>query len=575
MQTGACRTAARGLVKYRNRMQESELPRITLGEILDQQADRAGPRECVAYADRDVRFTYQQMRARVDLVARGLMALGVRKSEHVAIWAPNIPEWLLIQYAAAKIGAILVPLNTTNRARELEFLLWHSETTTLIFAADNADAEPIATLHELLPDVDSAPVGHARFEKLPRLQRLLTIGRQRMPGMLRFDDLFDLSAQTHPDDFRRRSEALDSYDVIMLQFTSGTTGFPKGAMLTHRNLAVTAWDMAAGMNVTQDDRVCAPVPFFHCFASIGASIASMLRGSCLVPVTSFDPHAALEAIAKERCTVIQATPSMLSAILEQPDFDSFDLTSMRTGVTGGAPVPIDVARDVVRRMHVPEFTVGYGLTEASAGVTRSSPTDPPDKRLGTVGRALPHVQLKVVDPKSGQAVPAGTQGELCCRGMGLMKGYHKDPESTADAIDVEGWLHTKDLATIDADGYVNIVGRMRDMIIHDGEKIYPREIEVFLYSHPKIADVQIIGVPNRAVGEDVCAVIRVRPGEEVEASEITEFCRGRLQESKIPTLLMTVREFPLTAGGKVIKPALRQLAIERFGRQEDAAVVTA
>jgi fatty-acyl-CoA synthase len=556
-------------------MQDSELAKITIGEILDMQADRFGEREFIAYADRDVRFTYRQLLARVDIAARGLMALGVRKSEHVAIWAPNIPEWLIIQYATAKIGAILVPINTSYRARELEFSLRHSETTTLIFAADGADAGTVATLREILPDVDSAPVGHGRFEKLPRLMRLLSIGRQRLPGMLRFDDLVDLSAQTHPDDYRRRSEALDSFDVIMLQFTSGTTGFPKGAMLTHRNIVVIAWHMAQGLDVSEQDRLCAPIPLHHCFASIGASVACALRGACIVPVETFDPRAVLEAIAKERCTAIQATPSMLTAILDQPDLDSFDRSTLRTGVTGGAPVSIDMARDVVERLGIADFTIGYGLTEASAGVTRSSPGDPPDKRLGTVGRALSPVKLKVVDPRTGETLPPGSQGELCCRGLGLMKGYHKDPEGTAEAVDVDGWLHTKDLATIDRDGYVNIVGRMRDMIVHDGEKIYPREIEAFLYSHPKIADVQIIGVPNRAVGEDVCAVVKTRSGEDIEPSEIVDFCRGQLQDSKIPTLVMTVRDFPLTAGGKVIKPALRQMAIEKFGRQADAVVVTA
>lgn len=556
-------------------MQESELAKITIGEILDMQAARFGERESVAYADRDVRLTYRQLLDRVDVVGRGLMAMGVRKSEHVAIWAPNLPEWIVFQFAAAKIGAILVPIPATYRARELEFLLRHSETTTLVLAAGGADAESVAMLREVLPDVDSTPVGHGRFEKLPRLMRLISIGRQRLPGMLRFDDLFDLSVQTHPDDYRRRSEALDSFDVIMLQYTSGTTGFPKGAMLTHRNVVVTAWHMAQGLNVSENDRLCAPIPLWQCFASIGGSIACALRGACLVPLETFDPRAALEAITKERCTVIQATPSMFAAILEQPDLESFDRSSLRTGVTGGAPVSIEMARGVVQRLGVPEFTVGYGLTEASAGVTRSSPDDPPDKRLGTVGRALSPVKLKIVDPRTGETLPAESQGELCCRGVGLMKGYHKDPEATAEAIDVDGWLHTKDLATMDGDGYVNIVGRLRDVIIHDGEKIYPREIEAFLYSHPKIADVQIIGVPNRAVGEDVCAVVKARSGEEIEQSDVVDFCRGHMQESKVPTLVMTVSEFPLTAGGKVIKPALRQMAIERFGRQEDAAVVTA
>ena len=555
-------------------MDGPDLSRLRIGSILDRQADRFGDREFVAYADRDVRFTYRQFRDRVDLVARGLMALGIRKGEHIAIWAPNIPEWLLVQFAAGKIGAILVPVNTSYRARELEFQLRHSETTTLFLAPGADGVDYPATLREVLPDVDDAPVGHAHFEKIPRLSRLFFIGRQRLPGMLRFDDLFDLSVQTHPDDLGRRAEALDSFDVTLLQYTSGTTGFPKGVMLTHRNVIVSAWNMASGMGASETDRLCAPVPLFHCFGSIGSSLGCAMRGACIVPIESFQPGAALEAIAKERCTFIQATPSMLTAMLAQPDLASYDLSSMRGGTVGGAPVPIDLAREAAERLHIPELTVGYGLAEASAGVTRTSPGDPDDKRLGTIGRALPAVQVKVVDTR-GNAVPAGAQGELVCRGLGLMKGYYKDPEGTAEAVDAEGWLHTKDVATLDADGYANIVGRMRDLIIHAGEKIYPREIEVFLYSHPKIADVVVIGVPNRVVGEDVCAAVKVKSGEELTEADVFEFCAERMQASKIPTLVMPVREFPMTAGGKVKRYELRRIAIEKFGRQEDASVVTA
>ena len=555
-------------------MAEPDLSRLKIGAILDRQADRFGDRECVAYADRAVRFTYRQLRDRVDVVARGLMTLGVRKAEHLALWAPNVPEWLIMQHAAGRIGATLVPINGGVRARDLEFLLRHSESTTLIFGGGDV-AGYAALIREMLPDVDSSPVGHGHFEKLPRLARLIVIGKQRLPGMLRFDDFIDLAAQTHPDDLRRRSQALDTFDVIMLQYTSGTTGFPKGVMLTHRNVIVTAWSMTGGLGATEADRLCAPVPFFHSFASIGASIGCAMRGACLVPVETFDPRATLEAIAKERCTALQATPSMLAAMLEQPDLESFDLSTMRIGVTGGAPVPIEVARAAVELLHIPQLTVGYGLAEASAGVTRTSPDDPLDKRLGTVGRALGAVQVKVVDGRSGDVITPGTPGELCCRGLGLMKGYFKDPEGTAEAIDAEGWLHTKDMATIDAQGYVNIVGRMRDMIVHDGEKIYPREVEVFLYSHPKIADVAVIGVPNRAVGEDVCAVVKLRPGEEITDAELRDYCAGQLHEAKVPTLVMAVREFPMTAGGKIVKHELRRMAIERFGRQADAAVVTA
>lgn len=571
-----CRTRWSAALKYdRETMPDTELARLRIGDILDRQVERNGDRDCVAYPAQDVRFTYKQFRDRVDIVARGLMALGVRKSEHVAIMAPNIPEWSLVQFATARIGAVLVPLNTQYRARELEAALRNSETTTL-FLAPSADApDPFATLREVLPDLDEAPVGHARFEKLPRLGRLISVGKRRHPSMLRFDDLFDLSIQSHPQDYARRGEALDSFDVIMLLYTSGTTAAPKGVMLTHRNCVVTAWNMAERLEVTQDERLCAPVPFYHCMSSIGASLAGALRGACVVPVETFNPRTVLETIQAERCTLLSAMPYMLAAMLDEPELASYDLSSLRKGVTGATPVPVPLAKAATERLRIPALTIGYGLTEATAAVTRSAPSDPPEKRLGTVGRALASVQLKVVDA-SGETVASGVSGELCCRGLGIMKGYFRDPEGTAEAIDPEGWLHTKDLATIDADGYVNIVGRLRDMIVRGGEKIYPREVEIFLATHPKIAEVHVIGVPLRGVGEDVCACV-VLKGEAttLDETEVREHCKGNIQDSKIPTLVMTLRSFPLSAGGKVLKRELRKMAIERFGRQADAAEATA
>ena len=551
-------------------MIDSELSRLTIGDVIDRQADRFGDRDCVVYPAREARSTYRQFGDRVATAARGLMTIGVRKGEHVAVWSRNLPEWNVLQFATAKIGAVLVPINTSFTARELETVLRHSESTTL-FLGSAADGALLSILREVLPDVDDAPVGHARFDKLPRLARLFSIGPARLAGMLRYDDLADLAVQTHPDDYRRRSEALDSFDVIMIPYTGGTTGFPKGVMLTHRNLIVTAWHMGGGLDASPDDRVCAPIPLHQCFASIGASIGSVMRGACYVGVEAFAPDAVLDAAVKERCTILQATPSMLAQLCDDPAAADGGLPGIRVAITGGAPLPTTLARDVEDRLGVAQLCVGYGLTEASAGVTRSSPGDPPEKRLGTVGRGLPHVRLKVVDPRSGDDLAPGAEGELCCRGLGEMKGYFKDPEGTAEAIDAEGWLHTKDLATIDLEGFVHIVGRLRDMIIRHGEKIYPREVEVFLYSHPKIADVHVIGVPNRVLGEDVCAAVKLRTGEELTLEEVIEFCSGRLQPEKIPSLLLTVRDFPMTAGGKVMKSELRRMAVERFGRQSDAA----
>lgn len=556
-------------------MLDTDLSRLRLGDIVDRQAERFGERACIAHRSRNVRMSYREFRERVDTVARGLMALGVRKGEHVALWAPNLPEWTVVQFATAKIGATLVPLKTSYRARELEYVLRHSETTTLFVAPVAGGPDPAGILREILPALDDAPVGHAHFEQLPRFSRMISIGKQRLPGMLRFDDLFDLAIQTHPDDYRRRGEALDSYDVIMLQYTSGTTGFPKGVMLTHRSMIVTAWYMAQGLGLGDAERLCAPIPLSEVFASVGGSIGSVLRGVCFVPLETFDARAVLETIQAEGCTIIQTTPSMLAAILAQPDLESFDRSTLKKGVTGGAPVPIDLARDAVERLGISQLTIGYGLTEASGGVTRSSPDDPPEKRLGTVGRVLASMHAKLVDPRTGEDAAPGAPGELCCRGLGVMKGYFKDPEGTAEAIDAEGWLHTKDLAIVDGDRYVNIVGRLRELIVHNDEKIYPREIEAFLYSHPKIADVHVIGVPHLGIGEDVCAVVKAAPGETIDDAEVAAFCSGRLAESKIPTLVMVVKDYPMTAGGKVLRNELRRLAIEKFGRQADAAATTA
>lgn len=555
-------------------MPDTDLARLRIGDILDRQAERYGDRDCVAYPAHDVRLTFAQFRDRVDIAARGLMALGVRKSEHVAIMAPNLPEWSIVQFATARIGAVLVPLSTQFRARELEAVLRNSETTTL-FVSPAADApDPFATLREILPDLDEAPVGHARFEKLPRLGRFISIGKRRQPSMLRFDDLFDLSVQTHPQDYQRRRDALDSFDVIMLMYTSGTTDTPKGVMLTHRNCVVTAWYMAERLEVTEDERICAPVPFYHCMSSIGASLAGALKAACVVPVETFNPRKALEIIQAERCTLLSAMPFMLAAMLDEPDLASYDRSSLRKGVTGATPVPVPLANEVSERLGIPALTIGYGLTEATAAVTRTAPNDPPEKRLGTVGQALASIQLKVVGT-DGERVPPGTPGELCCRGLGLMKGYFRDPEGTAEAIDGEGWLHTKDLATIDADGYVNIVGRLREMIVRNGEKIYPREVEVFLGTHPRIAEIHVIGVPLRGVGEDVCACVVLKDDAPLSEDDLRAFCAGHLQDSKIPTLVMVMRTFPMSAGGKILKRELRKMAIDRFGRQADASESTA
>lgn len=440
-------------------MDESELPKLTIGELFDRQVQAFGDREFVAFPDRDVRFTYRTFRERVDMVARGIMATGVRKGEHIAIWAPNSPEWLLVQYAVAKIGAILVPINTTYAADELEYVLRHSESTTLFLAAGSGDINFLTELRTVLPEVDSSPVGHGRFENLPRLARFLFIGPQRQPGMLRFDDLFDLAIQTHPDDMQRRREALDSFEVIAVHYTAGSTGPPKGVMLTHRNVIVNAWRVGAALRMTHDDCVGVLAPLWSSAGANSASVGALLHGACIVPVATAEPRDALDAIARERCTVVFATPSQAERLAETADVASIDLSGLRCVAMLAAEIPADVPSSILLR-GVQQVAVGYGLTEASPMVTIALADGARTLLHRAAGRPLPGVQVRVVDQVSGDGVAAGVEGELRVRGQGVMRGYHKDPHATVAATDSEGWLRTHDVGTIDRDGNVWIIGRL-------------------------------------------------------------------------------------------------------------------
>ena len=552
-----------------------DIDQLTIGALLDRQAQRFGDRECVVYTDRPLRLTYRQFRDRVDTLARGLLALDIKKGEHVSIWASNVPEWLYLQYATAKIGAVLVTVNTAYRSHELEYLLRQSDTTTLVLIRSFKGVDYVDTLREVLPDLDRAPVGHANFETLPRMRRIAFIGAERPPGMFKFNDLFDLASQVNAEQLAQRAESLSPSDVINMQYTSGTTGFPKGVMLTHRNIILNAYYVSGCQNFTENDRLCFPVPLFHCFGCVMASLGCVTRGATMVPIEVFEPRAVLNAIHTERCTAVYGVPTMFIAELEHPEFRSFDLSSLRTGIMAGAPCPIEVMRAVTETMGARELTIAYGLTEASPVITQTRTDDSIERRVTTVGRALPGVQVKIADPASGKELPAGSAGELCSRGHGTMKGYYKDPEATAKAIDEGRWLHSGDLAAMDEQGYVKIVGRIKDMIIRGGENVYPREIEEFLYSHPQISDVQVIGVPSKHWGEEVCAVVKVKPGETLTQAEVIAFCEGKIQRQKVPALVMFVDSYPMTASGKIQKYKLRELAVTQFGRQADAAVQTA
>jgi len=552
-----------------------EFNRLTIGAVLNRQDERFGERDAVVYADRDIRWTYHAFRRKVDQVANGLMTLGIRKGEHVAVWAPNVPEWLLLQYATAKIGSVLVTVNTSNKAQELGRLLRHSEATTLFMTPGFRGLDYVATLRELVPDLDSAPVGHATFENYPRLRRLLVIGKQRLPGMLRFDDLYDLSAQAQDGDLRRRESALDNFDVINVQYTSGSTGQPKGVMLTHRSMLQNAFALTLCQNLTHADRLCFPVPLFHCFGCSAASLGAVVRGACMVPVESFEPGAVLAAVMNEKCTALYGTPTMFAALFAHPQFADFNIATLRTGIMAGAPCPLDLIDAVFDRLGAVDFTVAYGLTESSPGVTQTRLDDPPDKRRTTVGRALPGMQVQIRDPITRSESARGDTGELLSRGHSTMKGYLKDPAATAEAIDEESWLHTGDLATIDAEGYVKIVGRIKDTIIRGGENVYPAEVEMCLRAHAALADVAVFGVPSMMYGEEVCAAVVLKPGASLAADELAAYCGGRIAREKAPSLVMPVEALPVGATGKVDKSALRALAIACFNRQADADISTA
>ena len=552
-----------------------DIDRITIGTLLDRQAERFGDRDCLVYTDRPLRLTYRQFRDRVDTLARGLMALEIRRGEHVSIWASNVPEWLYLQYATAKIGAVLVTVNTAYRAHELEYLLRQSDTTSLFLIRSFRGVDYIRTLRDVLPDLDTTHVGHAHYESLPRLRRLIFIGDERLPGMLKFSDLYDLAVKVSPQQLADRSAQLMPTDVINMQYTSGTTGFPKGVMLTHRNIILNAYHVSGCQNFTEADRLCFPVPLFHCFGCVMASLGCVTRGAAMVPIEVFEPRAVLDAIAKERCTAVYGVPTMFIAELEHPEFSSFDLSSLRTGIMAGAPCPIEVMRAVTDTMGARELTIAYGLTESSPVITQTRTNDSIERRVTTVGRALPGVEVKIADPATGMPQPPGAAGELCSRGHGTMKGYYKNPEATAAAVDDDRWLHSGDLGTMDEQGYVRIVGRIKDLIIRGGENVYPREVEEFLHGHPKISDVQVIGVPSKRWGEEVCAVIKIKPGETLTPEEVIVFCQDKIQRQKVPALVMFVEAYPMTASGKVQKYKLRDMAVEQFSRHADAAVTTA
>jgi fatty-acyl-CoA synthase len=532
---------------------------VKVGELLTLLARDWPENEALIYPDRGLRYDFAELEWLTRQIAKGLLGLGVSRNDRVALWAPNIPEWVVLQFALAKIGAVLVTVNTNLRASEIEYLLRQSETSTLITVRGFREVDYVETLYEVIPELRSSEEGALRSIELPYLRNVIYIGDEHPAGMIRYDSLLARSGQTSDEQLDAHVEIQSLDDVINMQYTSGTTGFPKGVMLTHRNIVNNAYWLGEGIALTPRDRVCVPVPFFHCFGCVIGVLGAYTHAAALVPLEWFEALRVLRYIEGERCTAVYGVPTMFIAELEQLDFHSFNLSTLRTGIMAGSLCPEPLMRRVMERMNLTQLTIAYGLTEASPGITLTPRDDSVELRTQTVGKVLPEVEVKVVDPATGEQCAAGNSGELCCRGYNVMKGYYKDPGATSEAIDAEGWLHTGDQGAMDQSGYVRITGRIKELIIRGGENIAPKEIEDLLRQHEKVADAYVYGIPDEKYGEEVAAAVRLKPGETATAEEIRQFCDGRIAKFKVPRRVRFVESFPMTASGKVQKFKLREM----------------
>ena len=546
----------------------------TLGGVLDDLSKNNPNGWAVRYTDRNYFRTWKELNDEADLIARGMMSLGVKKGDHVAIWATNTPEWILTLFAAAKIGAVLVTVNTNFKIFELEYLLRQSDTKLLVMIGGFKNNDYVATVNELLPELKTTS-GEIESEHLPFLKRVVFAGKETPEGMLNFEDLKILGGDFPVEIYEENKKTLNTHDVVNMQYTSGTTGFPKGVMLTHYNILNNVKTIGDGMKFTKNDKLCITVPFFHCFGLVLAMMACITHGTTMVPVERYSPVPVMNAISVEKCTAVHGVPTMFIAMLEHAQFNNFDFSSLRTGIMAGSPCPIEVMKKVIDKMNMREIVIVFGQTEASPGCTMTTTSDSIDKRVNTVGRAFPGVECKIIDPESGEELPINTPGEFCARGYNIMKGYYKMPEATAQAIDKDGWLHTGDLCTVDEDGYYKVVGRIKDMIIRGGENIYPKEIEECLYTCDKVSDVQVIGVPSEAYGEEVMACVILKEGEEMTEEEVKEFVGARMAKHKVPRYVRFVDSFPTNAAGKIQKFKMREEAIEILKLQTAASIETA
>ena len=536
----------------------------TIGDHLDRVAEAAPDSPALVVPHQDVRWSYGELRDKTDAFAAGLLALGLKPGQRIGIWSPNCAEWVVAQFATAKAGLILVNINPAYRLHELDYALNKVDCSALILAPAFKSSNYIEMLQSLAPELASSEPGALKAEKLSGLRVVIRLGADKTPGMLNFADVPGLAKEADRSHLAEVRESLQFDDPINIQFTSGTTGRPKGATLSHQNILNNGYFVGESIRLTAQDRMCIPVPFYHCFGMVMGNLGAITHGACMViPGEGFEPERVLKAVQEERCTSLYGVPTMFIALLNHPDFDKTDLSSLRTGIMAGSPCPIDVMRQVIERMHMPEVTIAYGMTETSPVSFQSAVDNSVERRVSTVGRIHPHVEVKIVDPM-GRIVPRGEPGELLTRGYSVMRGYWGDHDLTAEAVDVSRWMHTGDLAVLDAEGYCNIVGRIKDMVIRGGENIYPREVEEFLYGHPKIRDVQVFGIPDKQYGEQLCAWIILKDGERLSEEDIILFCSSEIAHYKIPRTIRFVESFPMTVTGKIQKFIMRKMMIEEL-----------
>lgn len=544
-----------------------QLSERTIGEWLEYWAEKTPEKEYIVYSDRDLRFTWKEFDERVNNMAKGLLAIGVKPGSHVGIWATNVPDWLTFLYAGAKIGAVLVTINTNYKQHELEYIVDNADIDTLCITEGVFDGNYIDMVYEMAPELKTTQRGYLNVERFPKLKNVVFIGQEKYRGMYNTAEILLLGKNVSCDILNKTKRTVNCHDVVNMQYTSGTTGFPKGVMLTHYNIVNNGFFTGEAMQFTADDKLCVCVPLFHCFGIVLATMNCLTHGSTQVMVERFDPLVVLASIHKERCTALYGVPTMFIAELNHPMFNLFDVGSLRTGIMAGALCPIELMRQVTERLHVTHITSVYGLTESSPGMTHSTTEDPFEVRCTTVGREYPYTEVKILNPDTGEECAIEEQGEVCCRGYLVMKGYYKNPDATNEVIDKDGWLHSGDLGVKDKNGYYRITGRIKDMIIRGGENIYPREIEEYLYHMQGIKDIQVDGIPSEKYGEEVGAFIILQEGVDLLPEDVKAFCRGKIARHKIPKYIFFVNSFPLTGSGKIQKFKLKDIGLNLLKEQ--------